>query len=451
MPRRTCFLAAVAAAALAGNAARAQNLLDQLVGRAGGLRSADVAERALSTSPGLLQSREDVLAAAAELDRALIAYAPRLSSSIQYTRLSSIGSQSIGGMDLTAPLDRIEIQQSLTIPLMDYALRLPKTHRAAKLTHKAAQTTEKAARLEIAAQARLLYYDWASARLKRAVAEQAVEQARQHLKSASDLFEAGNVSRADVMRVESQVASSELFAAKAQNLESVLEAQLRTLMHDESGRAYEIGEDLRPSPGPGAQPTVEEAYSNRLDLRAANDSIGAAQARSRATFAGVLPHLDAFATLTNARPNSRYIVPKEEFNVTWAAGLQLSFSPNEVADKLAATRSADARTAQAVAQRDALRDSIRNDVTQATEALWVAEFALGSTARGLQAATESHRVRHELFLHGRATSVELTDAETELTQARLDAISARIDHRTAQVRLDHATGRDAGLIEGGTK
>jgi len=48
----------------------------------------------------------------------------------------------------------------------------------------------------------------------------------------------------------------------------------------------------------------------------------------------------------------------------------------------------------------------------------------------------------QLFLQGRATSVELTDAETEMTQARLDAIGARIDHREARVRLDHATGRD---------
>ena len=45
--------------------------------------------------------------------------------------------------------------------------------------------------------------------------------------------------------------------------------------------------------------------------------------------------------------------------------------------------------------------------------------------------------------NGRATSVELTDAETDLTRARLDAINARIDLRIARVRLVHAVGRDA--------
>jgi outer membrane protein TolC len=45
---------------------------------------------------------------------------------------------------------------------------------------------------------------------------------------------------------------------------------------------------------------------------------------------------------------------------------------------------------------------------------------------------------------GRATSVELTDAETELLRARLDALYATLDQHVARFRLEHATGRDAG-------
>ncbi|APR80835.1 Hypothetical protein A7982_06182 [Minicystis rosea] len=52
-------------------------------------------------------------------------------------------------------------------------------------------------------------------------------------------------------------------------------------------------------------------------------------------------------------------------------------------------------------------------------------------------------MRRELFQHGRASSVELTDAETELFRASLDVVSARVDVRIARARLLHATGRDA--------
>ena len=52
-------------------------------------------------------------------------------------------------------------------------------------------------------------------------------------------------------------------------------------------------------------------------------------------------------------------------------------------------------------------------------------------------------MRRALFQNGRATSVELTDAETELTRARLDRVAARIDARVAEVQLRHALGEDA--------
>jgi outer membrane protein TolC len=124
-----------------------------------------------------------------------------------------------------------------------------------------------------------------------------------------------------------------------------------------------------------------------------------------------------------------------------------AFPQSPPSDAMAAAREQRAKAAQTAAQRDALKDSIRGEVEDAFQSLRAAESALASTARGLDAAEESYRVRRELFQHGRATSVELTDAETELTQARLDAISARIDHREARVRLDHATGRDVALAD----
>ena len=58
------------------------------------------------------------------------------------------------------------------------------------------------------------------------------------------------------------------------------------------------------------------------------------------------------------------------------------------------------------------------------------------------ALEEAYRVRKELFLNERATSTELTDAETALTQARLNAVSARIEQEIAAARYARATGED---------
>jgi outer membrane protein TolC len=47
-----------------------------------------------------------------------------------------------------------------------------------------------------------------------------------------------------------------------------------------------------------------------------------------------------------------------------------------------------------------------------------------------------------LFQNGRASNVELTDAETDLTSSRFSVVDAQIDLRIAAIRLAHATGRD---------
>jgi outer membrane protein TolC len=109
---------------------------------------------------------------------------------------------------------------------------------------------------------------------------------------------------------------------------------------------------------------------------------------------------------------------------------------------LAAGGIAEARAAQTEAQRNALRDGLRAEVMQAQNALREAQVALQTTARALVAAEESYRVRRELFKNGRATNLEVTDAENNLLRARYESINARVDLRIALVNLEHALGRD---------
>ena len=71
-----------------------------------------------------------------------------------------------------------------------------------------------------------------------------------------------------------------------------------------------------------------------------------------------------------------------------------------------------------------------------------AAASIEAAERGLASAEEALRVRRELFRNGKATSVDLVDAETAVTRARLQRIDAHVGLLVAQTRLDHATGRD---------
>ena len=94
------------------------------------------------------------------------------------------------------------------------------------------------------------------------------------------------------------------------------------------------------------------------------------------------------------------------------------------------------------AERRAVEDGLRVEVLQAHQARQEARSALRTSARGLAAAEEAYRVRRLLFDHGRATSVEVIDAETNLLGARLEQVNAQVNLLLARARLEHAVGRD---------
>jgi outer membrane protein TolC len=410
----------------------------------------------------------DQRAAAAAVDQALAAYSPRLIGSMRYTRLSPTESAALGTivvapgaspgvlppnaplaavpLSFDSPLNQYVATASFQVPLSDYLLRFPQLTAAARASATAATLVAQATRLQVATDAQATYYAWVRARLQLDVTRQALAQARGHLADIAAAQSAGAASLADRLRVEAQVSAAELLVARTETLVTVLDRQLRTLMHDPSNRRYEIGGEPENQPGrteAGEAALVDEALTRRLELRALAANEATARAQARATRIAGLPRLDAVANAAYARPNQRVFPLKDEFRGSWDAGLVLTWAPTDMFGTEAARRAAHARGDAVAAERQALGDAIRIEVAQALQAVREAEVAMGSSARGLAAAEESYRVRRLLFQNGRATSVELTDAETDLLRARLEALSARIDRQVARIRLDHAVGRDA--------
>jgi outer membrane protein len=434
----------------------------------GGLTADQVARRAAETSHDVRARAEEHAAAEATLSQAQAAFIPRLSGTARYSRLSSIEPPTLGNLVvsptagpvtpgtplLSVPvsfpviLDQYVGQATLQVPLSDYLWRLPRIASAAHDNARAAALLQEATRLAAATDGRVSYYGWARARLQATVAERALLQARAHLKDVTTASATGTASKADVLRVESQVASAELLVERAHSATTILAARLRTLMHDSATASYELGEDLREVATPSpllARPEpslVDEALTRRLEPRALAETVRGLEAQASATRAAGLPRLDAVGNALYARPNPRIFPQEARFRGSWDVSLQLSFTPTDLFTTEAANTGIRARARQVEAQRAALCDAITLEVAQNREALAEAEAALQTAARGLAAAEESYRVRRALFQAGRSTSVELTDAETERSRAQLEAISARLDHRIAEARLLHATGAD---------
>jgi outer membrane protein len=438
-----------------------------LTGKTGGLTSERLAERAVATSFAAEQKRYEVEAAAAHLDRALYDFMPRLSGQVSYYRLSEVESPSVGtlvaapgaapgpletGQPLVAaPVQFVNLQNSttftasLTLPLSDYVLRLMPARHAAQAQFDASRESLSATRRKTAYEARALYYDWVRAELEAAAAAQNLQLGREHLQHLGSLALAEAASPADVARVEATVASSERVLVQAQNLAALQRERVGIALHAGERRDFSIGEDLtRSLEGPEPDDITalsRDAERLRPELAAAEHAASAYDAQATATWSKVLPRLDALGQATWANPNSRYFPQENEFNGAWQVGLQLSVPLSDSLGARTEVTAARAQAAAARAQRAQLLDAVRTEVAEAVLAQRTARASLASSARRLAAAETSYRARRARFLVGAATTVELTEAQTELFNAQLEAVQAQVAIRVARARVAYVAGR----------
>jgi outer membrane protein TolC len=318
---------------------------------------------------------------------------------------------------------------------------------SAKSSRASADFDAKATRLSVAREGRQAYYEWVRTIGQIIVAAQNLEQRQGQYTDSQNSFQAGMVSKADVLRAEAAVKEAQLAAERIKYQSQLADVRLRVLMHDESNVPYRVGEnmfadlpELEQAPTPAA--AYQEALSKRLEIKSLEAAEQSLKSQARVARAGNYPRLDGQANLIYANPNQRYFPQEEVWKATWDASVILSWTPTDIPGAQAQSAVAEARAAELHAQRRAFEDSLKVEVNQALEAVSEMQFAIGVTQHALVAAEESYRVRRELFRAGRATLVELTDAMTELTRARIEVVNARVNSRLALVALNYALGRD---------
>lgn len=433
-----------------------------------GLTADQVGARAAATSYNAVAADEALRSAAARVDQAWSQFLPRLTGTARYTRLSKFTPPSLTGpvslVGTTAPagtsnpptialgefgfvpvLDNWLLQASIVVPISDYFLRINEGYSAATHAQEAARADADAQRAKAYADGKSAFYTWLRARYAVVVAVQALNDQRTHLRDAQNQFNAGNASKADVLRAETAAAAAELQVERAKNLADLAEKQVRVAIHAKDEEPVVPGESLDGTAAPvvgNLQQMTTEALSSRLEIKSIDANAEAARRQAAANRGAALPSLSGFGDAIYANPNPRIFPQTSTWFATWDIGAQITWSPNDVPVALAGASDYSARAAALEAQRNATRDGVQIEVLQGWQAAKEAEVALDSTKRELASATEAYRVAHELFNAGRGTSTTLTDAETDLTRARLDALNAQVDARIARVRLDHVLGRD---------
>jgi len=418
----------------------------------GGLTASQAASRAGGASPTVRRRVAEIEAAVAQAEAASLARVPQVSGKLSYTRLSHIDPVSLTFPGSAMAFNIVSLENAylaeaqIAVPLSDYVFRYPKVIEAARLAAEAARLNQRSSAVGAGQDARLAYYEWVRANLQVLISKRQLLQVQKTLDQVRALTEVQRLSRADLLRVESQEAEAEQVVDQLTNLAQLREEQLRLLIGATANEPLTIGEDIRADmAGAGATPLDDlmgTAKRQRLEFKAIEVGIEAKESQRKAEIANLLPRLSAFGVVDYADPNQRVFPQEDAFKLTWSVGAQLTWTLNDALISRTTEHRLTAEANELRADHENLERGTRIEVLSAQQQVTVAQHALTTTQKGLTSAQEAYRVRKELLNADRATAVELVDAETELTRSRIAALNARVDLRVARAQLEHALGND---------
>ncbi len=463
-------------------------LRDVFTPRPSGLTADLVAQRAAASSNTIAAKNAELRAAAAKVDAAMYQFLPSLNLKAGYTRVNRVvaslgsggllassgtGPFTVGNYSVTDPttgelrsgqglvdennnpvgayavafpsyVNTYSLGASLSVPLSDYVLRMVDSIKGTKLNREAAALTARAERAKVEGDARVAFFNWARALGQVAVTEKSLERVQARLKDVESSFAVGMVTKANLLRMRAQVAATFSALQAAKGFRDLAEQQLAVIMHD-AGSKYTLGENVlvqsAPAPTESVDDLVTEAQRSRLELKALERNAQALSKAESVVGAGRYPRVDAFADYTYANPNQRYML-QLGWKSSWAVGLQATWTMNDILVNQASMREYRANREAVQANRDALAEGIRLEVTSAYTDQHRASAELDAAQRSAEASQAAYDTSIQLYKVGKTTTTELIDAEGDLVSSSLRLINAQLDVKVAETKLTHATGRD---------
>lgn len=283
------------------------------------------------------------------------------------------------------------------------------------------------------------YVNLVRARAALAVANDAVERMRSHLKDLEAMYAEGMILESEIMRARVQKAEVDLGQNSAAHVVRLAAAALAFAMGVDPGTAIDPVDDL--TEGGVAERTLEEwtglALRSRPDLEGVSEAVKAAGNAVAIARSEYLPQIVAIGSYAWDRPNRTY---EPEFYEHWSATLALEMNIFDWLGRENRVREARANRRGAEHGLAMMEDVVKLDVKQGYLELDEAVIAVGIAERGVVQARESMRVTGESFRSGVATNSDVLDAQTDLTAAEMNRISALARLRIAEAGLRLATG-----------
>ena len=346
------------------------------------------------------------------------------------------GRFSFGG-DLNHPQSATDFRTTLSLeqPLLDFSIGSGVASAAAGERARDAALARR--REEIAFRVYNTYLDVQQARAQLRAADQAVADAREHLRLAGVLNEAGLGLRADELRARTFLSEREMERLTAGNDLRLAQLRLASAIGRGTEKPVDIAAELPAPPlPPASSDLVRTAYENRAELRETAATVDRADQAVKAARSGYLPTVYGNASYQR---NDRDI-PLGRDNDAWAVGAVLRW---ELFDGMRRSHEVGRARAEQSAAAE-LQEQRRVDIALEVEEEYLRREVTGKrlevARHAFLDAEEAVRLVTKRFENSLAIMVDLLDAQSVLDRSRSRLAEAEIATTRATARLYHAAG-----------
>ena len=386
---------------------------------------------ALAWHPSVIQASQNVVAATAAAGETRAAYWPGLSAGAGYTRATGNTAASRGD---NRSHDSYSGSLNLDLLVYDFG-KTPAAVREAVARLIAAQENYRAARSDAAYGVRAAFYDLSRADGLLQVSEDAVRQFEQHLEQARTFLEVGTRIQYDVTKAEVDLGNARLSRITARNGVETSRAVLNRSLGMAEDPGYRLGAGPLQELARSLDDLMKEARERHPGLQALKAGEQAASAAVDAAIADLYPSLQVQGRVGESGSKFPLVW-------NWSAALQSAWDLFTGWRKTGAVDEAVARLRAARASAADREQQIYLDLRRAVGDMDSARQRRDLSDLIVRQTKESLALVDQRYRLGKASAIEVTDAQVAVTQAQSDQIKARADYETAAAQIRHAIGEE---------
>ncbi|WPM32848.1 TolC family protein [Hydrogenobacter sp. T-2] len=388
-------------------------------------------ELAIRNNYLIKSAQRDIKAQELELKAAKGALFPRIKVEETFTRtdvpayafMSRLNQERITMQDfdparLNNPkaINNFETKFTLEVPIW-LGGKVQSAQKMAEYEYKAVSLEAERRKEEVIRQVYNAYMDAVLAKESIKVAEQAVEDAKEHLRLAEQMHKVGLALLSDVLRAKVYLSKAEENLQKAirgyqtakKGLELVVGVPLGDFEVQEVAHCPQI--DIN---------HLREKVQNRKDIKALEERLKMLEEAYRFTLSDNLPQVFAFAQyFLNSKDH-----PLGADGKGYLAGVSVSWTFDTGLTTLRRAQANLERRASLQERLKLLRDSALFDLNRSYAEYENALDMLRSAEDRIRASQEVLRVMELRYRNGLARMVDILDAQTELDKARLERVQA---------------------------